>query len=533
MHRSSLSLLLLFALISLSGGAAYAYIEYALNIPALVMLALGGIALLIYLCARVKTTGSSAKTMLRQCKLTFITLALVTLCALFLLGTNYLAFTSSVRWDVTKNKQHTLGANTLAFIENLSQPLSLTAFFVGAPPKYLEDTFKEYERASKGMISTEIIDPVEQIAYAAKFGNVVNGDERKVIVHSGSERKDVDFSQSSLSEQRIGHAIASVTRPQKRLCFVSGHQERSISNGENQGLSTFKQLLANNNILSRELMLGIEQQIPRDCDLLVIAGAKTELNVEETLTISHYLKRGGDALFLIEHTLVSTPDKPITDAQQNKNPSLNNILNQWGLNVQSDIVVDLSNHVGGDPGSPATKNYGQHKAITDGLDYTFYIRPRSIRLLEQRRSSIKYAPIVSTASAQQSWAESNRNLDVLFDPSEDTPGPVAIAYVLFEPKQTPESADTRIILFTDADFLSNAYIEQYSNGQMGLNVVNWLLELDYSAVLEQKNIEVERLDLSSKQGRQLLLILFLGPFLIALAGLLVWRKGKASSTCSS
>jgi ABC-type uncharacterized transport system involved in gliding motility auxiliary subunit len=337
----------------------------------------------------------------------------------------------------------------------------------------------------------------------------------------------VDFSQSSLSEEKIANAIASVTRTQKQVCFLSGHQERSIDKEKNQGLSKFSQLLASNNITSKELMLGIEKQIPKDCDLLIIAGAKTELTVEETATISQFLSSGGDALFLIEHTVVSTPDAPLTEVQQDLNPSLNNILNQWGLNVQSDIVVDLSNHVGGDAGSPATKNYGKHKAITDGLDYTFYIRPRSIRLLEQRRPSIKYAPIVSTASAHQSWAETNRNLDVFFDPGEDSPGPVVISYVLFEPKQTPESSDTRIIVFTDTDFLSNVYIDQYSNAQMGLNVVNWLAELDYTVFLEQKNIEVERLDLTSKQARQLLVVLFVMPFLIALAGLLVWRRGKA------
>ena len=115
----------------------------------------------------------------------------------------------------------------------------------------------------------------------------------------------------------------------------------------------------------------------------------------------------------------------------------------------------------------------------------------------------------------------------MFEPDEDSPGPVVISYVLFEPKQSPQSSDTRIIVFTDADFLSNAYVEQYSNGQMGLNLVNWLAELDYKVFLGQKNIEVERLDLTSKQGRQLLVILFVMPFLIALIGLLVWRRNKA------
>ena len=110
-------------------------------------------------------------------------------------------------------------------------------------------------------------------------------------------------------------------------------------------------------------MLGISQSIPEDCDVLIIAGPKSELSQNEETLIADYLTKGGDALFLIEHTLVTSPDKPLSAAQLEKNPSLNVILNQWGLDVQADIVVDFTNHVGGDVGSPATKNYQKHKLI--------------------------------------------------------------------------------------------------------------------------------------------------------------------------
>jgi ABC-type uncharacterized transport system involved in gliding motility auxiliary subunit len=278
------------------------------------------------------------------------------------------------------------------------------------------------------------------------------------------------------------------------------------------------------------LMLGVSQSIPIDCDVLIIAGPKTQLSQNEETIINDYLTNGGDALFLIEHTLVTTPDKPLSAEQLQKNPSLNTILNQWGLDVQSDIVVDLTNHIGDDVGSPATKNYQRHKALTEGLDYTFYVRPRSIRILPQRRASIKHAVIASTASTENSWAETNRTLDIQFDPSTDTAGPVAFSYVVIEQKnealQSHKSSDTRIIVFTDADFLSNVFIEQYSNAQMGLNLVNWLAELDYKIFLSVKETKVERLDLTSKQKRQVIVILFLLPFFLVIAGLVVWLRTK-------
>jgi ABC-type uncharacterized transport system involved in gliding motility auxiliary subunit len=453
----------------------------------------------------------------------------------FLAISHYAANSITTRWDVTANQQHTLTKNTVEFISTLKEKVELTAFYVDLPPKYLQDLFKEYERLSAGLISTQIIDPIENISFAAKFGNVVSGAERKVIVQSINGRKDVDFSDDALTEEKLTNAIARASSPPRQLYFLTGHGEYSLVNTDNVGLSTFKQLLADNNINSKPLMLGITQSIPADCDVLVIAGARTELTTQEDKLIIDYLSAGGDALFLIEHTRVTTPDKPLTAEQLEKNPSLNSIINQWGLKVKSDVVVDLTNHVGNDVGSPATKNYQKHKAITQGLDYTFYVRPRSIEMLAQRRPSIKLAVIAATASTEKSWAETNRNLTIQYDQGIDTPGPVPISYVVLEQHkeitaspnkmQAPRS-DTRMIVFTDADFLTNVYINQYSNAQMGLNIVNWLAETDYQNFLSAKVIKVERLDLTSKQKRQVMVILFFSVFFFVILGIVVWLKSK-------
>ncbi len=509
-------------MICLTWGLVSFYVEQHFSILTIALSLLGIISLLI--CFIPKGKFSQRHLKLLQWKKAGVILTVIFLSVVFSAGINYLAYSLPWRWDVTQAKQHTLTTSTVEFVKGLKTEVQLTALYVGLPPKYLEDLFKEYERIFKGNIKTEIIDPIEQIGYAAQFGSVISGKERKVIVRAGNERRDVDFTQSSLSEEQLTNAIVRVTREKRHVYFLTGHGEFALSSEEDQGLSLFAKLLDSNNIISKNLMLGIEENIPEDCDVLIIAGPRNDLTEKEETMIEEYLKKGGDALFLIEHIIVTTPDKPLTDEEKHKNPSLNNIFNRWGVNIQEDIVVDLSSHAGADVGSPATRNYIRHKAITQGLDYTFYVRPRSITVLEERRSSIKLAPIVLTATKENSWAETDRTLEIHFDETLDTPGPVPISFVIWEEKEEGDHSDTRIIVFTDADFLTNIYINQYSNAEMGLNIMNWLSELDYKVFLDQKEIKVERLDLTSKQRRKVAVILFLMPVFIAAGGIIVWMK---------
>ena len=61
---------------------------------------------------------------------------------------------------------------------------------------------------------------------------------------------------------------------------------------------------------------------------------------------------------------------------------------------------------------------------------------------------------------------------------------------------------------------------------MGLNIINWLSELDYRVFIDQKEIKVERFDLTSKQKRIIVSILFLMSVLVGTAGIMTWLRQK-------
>ncbi len=448
---------------------------------------------------------------------------------LLMAGGNYFVHKHDRKIDFTLLKQHTLDAHTKDVTQSLKQDVRLTAFYVGLPPKYIEDLLKAYERFSNGRIVTEIVDPLVQLGYASQFGQVISSNEKKVFVQSGGKQKEVDFTENPLSEEELTNAILRVTQKAQQIYFLTGHGEFNFSDEGEKGLSILAELLLANNMTPHKLMLGITGKIPEDCDVLMVAGAQNHFTLEEEKIINEYLNQGGDAVFLVEHTLVTTADKLLTEEEKNKNPSLNNILNAWGIRIANDIVVDLVSHAGDDVGSPATRNYLSHKAIVRDLDYTFYVRPRSISIVGNRRKTIKLAPIVLTASKEQSWGETNRTLQVKFDEGVDRAGPVPIAFVMWEPRGELEkkTSDTRLAVFTDADFMTNVFINHYSNAQMALNVVSWVSELDYKIFVGRQKLEVQPLDLTSLQKRNVIILLCIMPILIALSGLVVWIRGRS------
>ena len=520
---SRFSTLSLFAgLLLILLGAAISYIELRLTFISMPLLFSG---LLLFVLG-VGSSITKIQNMLSPLRLRSFSKVLAALFFLAVfIGLNYLGTKYNFRFDLTTPKQHTLNQQTIDILKNLSQDIQVTVLYVGIAPNCIKDLAGEYERFSAGRFKTEIIDPLVDLGYAAQFGRYINVQEKKAIVRTGSERRDVDFTdESPLSEEQLTNAILKVTRKKRIAYFLSGHNEFDIDEKSGEGYSDFKNALEGKNYTIQKLFLGSMGAVPQDCDVLVIGGPKNPLPEKEEKLIQEYLEKGGKALFLIESAPRGTEEQPLSAADKLKNPSLNGILNRWGIEVGDDIVVDLENHIGGDVGCPATRNYPPHKEIIKDLDYTFYIRPRSIAIVPNAPKTVKIAPLVFTASAENSWVETNPYLHVKFDEKEDTRGPISIAAIAWEPKSDKKSSDTKLIVFTDGEFATNNFIGQYSNADILVNSLQWLAETETFINLGKKNLPMQRLDLTSKQIRLVTVILFAMPVLILCLGVFNWWR---------
>ena len=113
--------------------------------------------------------------------------------------------------------------------------------------------------------------------------------------------------------------------------------------------------------------------------------------------------------------------------------------------------------------------YGKHP-ITEKLQglVSFFPTARSL-VITPSTSNTPIALISTTSSA---WGETDfsslqSNGQVSFQQGKDIPGPLTLAVV------AQNAASGHLIVFGDADFASDAFFNQYANGDMFINTIDW------------------------------------------------------------
>ncbi|MQK95185.1 hypothetical protein EI021_27775, partial [Escherichia coli] len=136
------------------------------------------------------------------------------------------------------------------------------------------------------------------------------------------------------SEKEFTGALIKVTKDKKpTVYFLQGHGERTYDSFAGVGLGMLKSGLERLNYQIKELKLLTEKTVPKDCDVLVIAGAQRELFPQEKQAIKAYLDKGGRLLLMLE---------------ADPAPSFSDWLDEWGLEAKSGMVVEPANNILGD-----------------------------------------------------------------------------------------------------------------------------------------------------------------------------------------
>ncbi len=444
---------------------------------------------------------------------------------------NYVAGRHHVfRADWSEAKLTSLASGSLAIIKDLKEDVTITAFvspdYYGA--EQLRTMLKEYEIHSKH-VKVRTYDPKLALDKVEQYNRPYDG---TIFVEAGGRKEEVQGG----TEEQISSAILAVTTGEKtKVYMLTGHGEQSLDAFGEQGLSVLKRYLENEQYQVESISLATEKepQVPADCAVLAIIGAKQKPMAKEMAAIKQYVEQGGN-LFLA----IATP------------PAYNfaDILEPYGVRPLAGVVIDPAQSLEGNPQVPAVVQPKGHDIVSD---LTMIALPTSIAFDVQTPEPPMPGPgapppppapaqaiMESTGSA---WLETSTSGPVKKDPNERT-GPLAMAVAIdlgqqeqqpeypgAPPPPEPEGRKARIVAIGDYDFVRDDLYQMglRSNIFLATSSFAWLTKNERLVTIPPQEPPDRTMVLATAQkGLAILISAVAIPLLVLVTGLVVWWRRR-------
>lgn len=453
---------------------------------------------------------------------------------------NYLAHHYAPRHYWGASRDYRLSALSLGALETLTNQVRITAFFDRDHPVYpsVRALLREYAAASPRLHIDELDysrNPAAAQEFRRRFPySTQDRDPDLVLFESGPHTKAVlardlrDYDVASLArgapealptafkgERLFTSAINAVAegRP-RRAYFLQGHREHDPSDDAPQaGYRQLVSLLEEDHIEIQTFTLAHNPEIPRDCELLVIAGPRDPLAPAELQAIDRFLRRGGRLFVLFQYRAIT---------------GLESLLASWGVRASDSLVLDRDNS---DQGVLIVSRFGNHPVTRPlGNSQMFLFAPRAVE--PSGASQILGAParidtLLLTGTngvAATSFAGGTYRLHP-DDPRGSIPIAVAVERGLL-PGVATHLGTTRIIAVGDSRFLANQLLQVGGNRHFAALAVNWLLDRSHLlGGIPPTPIHSYQVRLTPFQHRMLRVVLLgILPGGALALGLLVWWR---------
>lgn len=432
----------------------------------------------------------------------------VILLLLLVILLGYLAAQTRLQWDVSQNGRNSLSEASVEILQKLQGPVQVTAYAteqhvqLGDIRKIIADFVALYQRV-KPDLSLTFIDPVAQPILTQEANVQVNGE---MVIKFNQRVEHL----TAINEQAFSNALMRLARAEDKLIVaLGGHGERRLDGNANYDLGEFGRHLRTNGFNSQSLNLAIEQDVPVNASMLIIASPQTDLLPGEVDKILNYVDRGGNLLWLVDRESLR---------------GLLALAEKLRLTLTPGVVVDPQAEQLKAPVTFALGAiYGQH-VITGNFDYiTVFPFARQITIDE----SEEWSSVSLVEVAPQGWVETgDLNSKVVFDQADDVAGPISIAVALTRNIQDREQ---RIVVVGSGHFLANTYLGNGSNLDFGINLINWLTG-DEALIVIQPRATLDSNLILSESELTLIAVVFLVllPVLFLVSGTVIWwhRKRK-------
>jgi len=423
----------------------------------------------------------------------------------------------STRFGFERDLSHENGASlspaSVALLKSLDAPVEIVSYASkqGGLRAIIADFVDRYRRA-KPDVSLRFVDPDADPEAMRAAGVSVDG-ELDIRYKERSERLKV------LSETELSNVLLRLSRTRERIvAFLEGDGERQPLGKANADLGTFIAGLADRGLRAVPLPLANTGKVPENADLVVIANPRVALAPAVANELVDYVERGGNLLWLTE------PDE---------NAGLDALAKALSIRVLPGTVVDASGSAFGlgDPSFVALAKYPPH-AITKGFLLTTLLpQPAALAQLADPHWDLK--PILR--SSDKSWNETGHfpkageTADTIRQDADagEIPGPLDLGFALSRISPRPDRKEQRVVVIGDGDFLSNSFLGNGGNRELGQRVFDWLLGDDDQISVPDRSAPDRTLTLSQAAlGTLGFVFLVALPLVIAGTGALIWWRRR-------
>lgn len=427
---------------------------------------------------------------------------------------NVLAERYNKSYDATSNKRYSLSDQTAKIVKGLKQDATITYFNQSTRFRDGRDLLDEYANLSH-KLHVKYVDPDKdpELARAAGIRNLGTA-----VVQVGAKREEA----KSMNEEGItGAFIRDLKTTSRTVCFVSGSGEHQIDDSDREGFSKFKQLLGKDNYETKTIDLLTKAEVPSDCTTLVVAGPTRNYEQPEVDAIKKYVEDGGRAFFMLD------PPLKIGRSDIADNDALTNLLQNWGITMDKDLILDLNpigQIAGLGPQVALVTSYSSQPIVNEmKRTATGFPLARSMEIKNTDKTSVE--KLFDTSGS--SFATSN-----LSSPSVDVrdpknkKGPLTIA-AAGSYKTGKENSEGRFVVIGSSGWAANRFIDFNGNDDLALNAVNWLSSDEDLISIRPKPQDDRRITMTHAQ---LSLVRatsqFLLPLIVVVAGVGVWWKRR-------
>ncbi len=416
--------------------------------------------------------------------------------------------TQQYRWqlDLSAYQRNSLNEASIKILKQLEDDIEIIVFINNNSRlrKAIQILISRYQQ-HKNNIHLQFTNPDTDPEQARALGISSNGE--LLINYQGRQER-----LQQINEQTLSNALLRLARSNDHwLVFSSGHGERSPHNEQDYNYSEFTQRLNNKGLRIQTLSLDNQTTIPDNTTVFIIASPQNDFSATETKAIHNFLNKGGNILWLLdpgslhglesvaEHLDITVLPGHIIDANTQK----------FGIE-QVDFVVANSY-----PSGSLTDNFSQ-----------FTVFPQVAAIKYGHNKQFQASPFLK--SLDSSWTETgpfkghikyNAN-------SEEQLGPFNYGIALTKAAATAQQQQ-RIIVIGDSDFLSNTFIGNGGNLELGLNIINWLTHDDQLIQIRPIEAADRQLALHDWQIISIaMLFIFALPLSLCIAATTIWLKRR-------